>query len=63
MDHGRKALIEQIGVVWQHQSNSDELDLEFTRIHGLAIVQLCDQIMIEEGHRIGSESWGVSCHA
>jgi len=63
MNHGRKALLEQIGVVWQHQTSADELDVEFTRIHGLAIVQLCDQIMIEEGRGAGAESWGYGYSA
>jgi hypothetical protein len=58
MDHSRRALSEQIGVIWNHHCLSDEVDVEFTRIHGLMILQLCEHILIERGDGVASKHPG-----
>ncbi len=45
LEHYRKALEEQMQILGNCRISEDELSLEFIRVHALAIVQLCDQIL------------------
>ncbi|HLK16585.1 MAG TPA: hypothetical protein VKT78_17395 [Fimbriimonadaceae bacterium] len=51
--HTQKSLIEQIGVVRAHQQSGAELDIEFVRSHGLAIVQLCEELLHAGARAVG----------
>ena len=58
MDYYWKALREQLHILGQDQALDEDVNLEFIRVHALAIVQLCDQIMSVQGN--GGKSCGAS---
>jgi hypothetical protein len=49
MDHYRKALREQMEILGMDQVCDEKLNLEFLRVHAVAIVQLCDEILLVQG--------------
>ncbi len=47
-DHYRKALEDQIEILWRHRCECSEMNLGFIRDHATAIMQLTDEILFAE---------------
>lgn len=63
MDHCWKTLREQMKILGMDQAAAETLDLEFVRVHALAISQICDELLTSQtgfGGQSGRSS-GACC--
>lgn len=55
MDHLKKAIIEQISILSDHQGHESDLCFQFIRTHAMSIVQLSDEAMFTAPGRFEAE--------